>query len=116
MITFINNIYISKQDLFPFLKINTFLIALGTVSVMVHALYSSVAQFSGEVATYKRPLEALHDNVSHALQPPQPTITTCDTDNTATSVKKHDNDNKENCATDEYSACTMTLTVPNSGL
>ena len=29
-------------------------------------------------------------------------------------MKKHDNDNKENCATDEYSACTMTLTVPNA--
>jgi hypothetical protein len=46
IITFINSIYISKQYLFPFLKITTFLIALGTVSVMVHALSSSVAQFS----------------------------------------------------------------------
>ena len=43
---------------------------------------------SGTVETYKRPLEALHDSVSHALQPPKPTITACDTDNTATSVKK----------------------------
>jgi hypothetical protein len=33
-------------DLFPFFKIITFLIALGTVSVMVHVLSSSVAQFS----------------------------------------------------------------------
>ena len=69
---------------------------------------------SGAVETYKRPLEALHDSVSHALQPPKPTITACDTDNTATSVKKNDNDNKENCATDEDSACTKTLTVPNA--
>ena len=38
----------------------------------------------------------------------------CDTDNTATSVKKNNNDNQENCATDEDSACTMTLTVPNA--
>ena len=52
--------------------------------------------------------------VSHALQPPKLTITACDTDNTATSVEKNDNDNKENCATDEDSACTMTLTVPNA--
>jgi hypothetical protein len=29
-------------------------------------------------------------------------------------VNKNDNDNKENCATDEDSACTMTLTVPNA--
>jgi hypothetical protein len=29
-------------------------------------------------------------------------------------VKKNDNDNEENCATDEDSACTMTLTVPNA--
>ena len=29
-------------------------------------------------------------------------------------MKKNDNDNKENCATDEDSACTMTLTVPNA--
>ena len=28
--------------------------------------------------------------------------------------KKNDNDNKENCATDEDSACTMTLTMPNA--
>ena len=62
---------------------------------------------------YKRPLEALHDSVSHALQPPKPTITACDTDNTATSVNKFYNDNKENCASDEDSTCTMTLTVPN---
>ena len=62
----------------------------------------------------KRPLEALHDSISHALQPPKPTITACDTDNTTTSVKQNDNDNKENCATDEDSACTMTLTVPNA--
>ena len=41
-------------------------------------------------------------------------ITACDTDNTATSVKQNDNDNKENCATDENNACTMTLTVPNA--
>jgi hypothetical protein len=41
------------------------------------------------VETYKRPLEAVHDSVSHALQPPKPTITACDTDNTATSVKKN---------------------------
>jgi hypothetical protein len=34
-----------------------------------------------------RPLEVLHDSVS-PLQPPKPTITACDTDNTATSVKK----------------------------
>jgi hypothetical protein len=47
--------------------------------------------------------------VCHALQPPKPTITACDTDNTATSVKKNYNDNKENCATDEDSACTMSL-------
>jgi hypothetical protein len=66
------------------------------------------------VETYKRPLEALHDSVSHALQPPKPTITACDADNTAISVNKNDNDNKENCATDEDSACTMTLTVPNA--
>ena len=52
---------------------------------------------SGAVETYKRPLEALRDSVSHALQPPKPTITACDTDNTATSVNKNDNDNKENC-------------------
>ena len=64
---------------------------------------------SGAVETHKRPLEAVH-----ALQPPKPTITACDTDNTATSVKKNDNDNKENCATDEDSSCTMTLTVPNA--
>jgi hypothetical protein len=69
---------------------------------------------SGAVETYKRPLEALHDSASHAVQPPKPTITACDTDNTATSVKKNDNDNKENCATDEDSACAMTLTVPNA--
>jgi hypothetical protein len=69
---------------------------------------------SGTVETYKRLLEALHDSVSHALQPPKPTITACDTDNTATSVKEIYNDNKENCATDEDSACTMTLTVPNA--
>ena len=43
---------------------------------------------SGAVETYKRPLEGLHVSVSHALQPPKPTITACDTDNTATSVKK----------------------------
>ena len=42
---------------------------------------------SGAVETYKRPLEVLHDSVS-PLQPPKPTITACDTDNTATSVKK----------------------------
>jgi hypothetical protein len=53
--------------------------------------------------------QVLHDSVSHALQPPKPTITACDTDNTATSVKKNDNDNKENCATDEDSACTLLL-------
>ena len=29
-------------------------------------------------------------------------------------MKQNDNDNKENCATDEDSACTMTLTVPNA--
>jgi hypothetical protein len=29
-------------------------------------------------------------------------------------VKQNDNDNKENCATDEDSACTMTLTVPKA--
>jgi hypothetical protein len=29
-------------------------------------------------------------------------------------VEKNDNDNKENCAADEDSACTMTLTVPNA--
>jgi hypothetical protein len=52
---------------------------------------------SGAVETYTRPLEALRDSVSHALQPPKPTITACDTDNTATSVNKNDNDNKENC-------------------
>jgi hypothetical protein len=69
---------------------------------------------SGEVETYKRPLEALHDCVSHALQPPKPTITACETDNTATSVERNDNDNKENCATDEDSAYAMTLTVPNA--
>jgi hypothetical protein len=44
----------------------------------------------------------------------KPTIAACDADNTATSVKKNDNDNKKNCATDEDSACTMTLTVPNA--
>ena len=66
---------------------------------------------SGEVETYKRPLEALHDSVSHALQPPKPTITAYDTDNTATSVRKNYNCNNENCATDEDSACTMKLTV-----
>ena len=75
--------------------------------------YSSVKSRSGHrsgaVETYKRPLEALHDSVSHVLQPPKPTITACDTDNTATSVKKNYNDNKENCATDEDSACTMSL-------
>jgi hypothetical protein len=38
----------------------------------------------------KRPFEALHDSVSHALQPPKPTITACDTDNTATSVEKNE--------------------------
>ena len=64
--------------------------------------------------TYKRPLEELHDSVSHALQRPKPTIATCDADNTATSVNKNGNDNKVNCATDEDSACTMTLTVPNA--
>jgi hypothetical protein len=70
---------------------------------------------SGPVETYKRPFEALHDSVNrHELLPPKPTITACDTDNTATSVKKNDNDKKENCATDEDSACTMTLTVPNA--
>ena len=46
---------------------------------------------SGAVETYKRPLEVLHDSVIHALQPPKPTITACDTDNTATSVKKNVN-------------------------
>jgi hypothetical protein len=66
------------------------------------------------VETYTRPLETLHDSVSHALQPPKPTIRACDTDNTVTSVKRNDNDNKENCATDEDSACTMTLTVLNA--
>jgi hypothetical protein len=60
------------------------------------------------VETYKRPLEAVHDSVSHALQPPK-----CDTDNTAT-CEKNDNDNKEKCAIDEDSVCTMTLTVPNA--
>ena len=50
--------------------------------------------------TYKRPLEELHDSVSHALQRPKPTIATCDADNTATSVNKNGNDNKVNCATD----------------
>ena len=74
---------------------------------------SRSGQRSGAVETYKRPLEALHDSVSHALQPPKPTITTCDTDNTATSVKHNDNDNKVNCATED-SACTMKLTVPNA--
>ena len=64
--------------------------------------------------TYKRPLEELHDSVSHALQRSKPTIAACDADNTATSVKKNDNDNKVNCGTDEDSACTMTLTVPNA--
>jgi hypothetical protein len=44
--------------------------------------------YLGAAETYKRPLEALHDSVSHALQPPKPTITACDTDNTAISVKK----------------------------
>ena len=29
-------------------------------------------------------------------------------------MKNNDNDNKENCATDEDSAYTMTLTVPNA--
>ena len=29
-------------------------------------------------------------------------------------MKKNDNDNEENCATDEDSACTMCLTVPNA--
>jgi hypothetical protein len=42
----------------------------------------------GAVETYKRPLEAWHDSVSHALQPPKPTITACDADNTAISVNK----------------------------
>jgi hypothetical protein len=64
----------------------------------------------GAVETYKRPLEALHDSVSHALQPPKPTITACDTDNTATSVNKYDNDNKENCATD----CQEIITFINN--
>ena len=32
---------------------------------------------TGAVETYKQPLEALHDSVSHALQPPKPTITAC---------------------------------------
>jgi hypothetical protein len=73
---------------------------------------SSVKSRSGHrsraVETYKRPLEAVHDSVSHALQPPK-----CDTDNTAT-CEKNDNDNKEKCAIDEDSVCTMTLTVPNA--
>ena len=42
----------------------------------------------GAVETYKRPIEAFYDSVSHALQRPKPTITACDTDNTTTSVKK----------------------------
>ena len=50
---------------------------------------SSVKPRSGHrsraVEAYKRPLEALHDSVSHALQPPKPTSTASDTDNTATS-------------------------------
>ena len=76
---------------------------------------SRSGQRSDAVETYTRPLEALHDSVSrHELQPPKPTITACDTDNTVTSVKRNDNDNKENCATDEDSACTMTLTVLNA--
>jgi hypothetical protein len=50
---------------------------------------------SGAVETYKRPLEALHDSVSHALQPPKPTIEACDTDNTATSVKTNYNDTRK---------------------
>ena len=32
----------------------------------------------GAVETYKPPLEALYDSVSHALQSPKPTITACD--------------------------------------
>jgi hypothetical protein len=71
---------------------------------------SRSGQRSDAVETYTRPLETLHDSVSHALHPLKPTITACDTDNTVTSVKRNDNDNKENCATDEDSACTMTLT------
>jgi hypothetical protein len=58
---------------------------------------SRSGQRSDAVETYTRPLETLHDSVSHALQPPKPTITACDTDSTATSVNKNDNDNKENC-------------------
>ena len=68
---------------------------------------------SGAVETYTRPLEALRDSVRPALQPPKPTITACDTDNPATSVKKNDT-NKADCPTDHHCACTMTLTVPNA--
>ena len=50
---------------------------------------SSVKPRSGHrsraVETYTRPLEALYYSVSHSVQPPKPTITASDTDNTATS-------------------------------
>jgi hypothetical protein len=70
-----------------FVKKKSYMYITGTMTP-----YSSVKSRSGHrsgaVETYKRPLEALHDSVSHALQPPKPTITACDIDNTATSVKK----------------------------
>ena len=81
--------------------------------------YSSVkyrrGHRSGAVETYKRPLEALHDSVSHALQPPKPTITACDIDNTATSVKKNGNENKENCATDEVPNAIKNVVIFKNG-
>ena len=77
--------------------------------------YSSVksrrGHRSGAVETYKRPLE----NVSHALQPPKPTITACDIDNTATSVKKNGSDNKENCATDEVPNAIKKVVIFKNG-
>jgi hypothetical protein len=75
-------------------------IALGHLTTIYSRLNDVNNCRSDAVETYKRPLEALHDSVSHALQPPKPTITACDADNTAISVNKNDNDNKENCATD----------------
>jgi hypothetical protein len=47
------------------------------------------------------------NGVNNCCEMPQTIIT-------AISVNKNDNDNKENYATDEDSACTMTLTVPNA--
>ena len=67
---------------------------------------------SGAVETYKRPLEALHVSVSHALQPPKPLSQHVILIIQQPQWKKKYNDNKENCATDEDSTCTRVPHVP----